>query len=302
MNFDDFIVKYYNNSTSVKKQDIKRFLQYVTEVVGERDIATALSDSNFLCRFFFLQKSNSISRSHYQKIKEYLCNLLDYYNVNTHIPSRVDVINSQEMTCYFKDLTSILNFVDYVGSSVLPDYDKHCDLTILKSIVVLGWYGFSSKEIIEMPKGNLEYGEPCKVFKLSYPVDGQSYVEISTEAFLILSELEALEEYKGLPSGKLQILKGNPSKLFRSVRDTQDDIDEGYIMQVIKRFNKIVPVTQNVAINFKNLNKNARFVAIYEDKSDDTLLTKITRYMKCSKNAALNYRDQYCKWVETYHK
>lgn len=301
MNFDAFIAKYYDNSTSAKKQDVKRFLQYVKEAIGDCDIATALSDKNLLCRLFFLWKSNTISRSHYQKIKEYLCNLLDYFNVNTQIPSRVDVINSQEMTCYFRDLPSILSFIDAVGSNKLPNYNKQCDLVILKSIVILGWYGFSSKEIADMPKGNLEYGDICKIFKPSYPADGQPYVEITRDEFLVLSALETLEEYQGLPSGKLQRLKGNPDKLFRSTKD-ESDIDESDIIQTIKRFNKIVPITKNMVINFRNLNKNAKFVSIFEDKSDEALLTKIMKYMNCSKNAALNYRDQYCNWVETYHR
>ena len=301
MDFSAFISRYYGQSTAIKQQDVSRFLQRFSESLGDENIKKALSRKDFLCRVFSLQKANSISRAHYQKIKEYLTNLVEYYGVEAELPTRTEVIESCKNRSYFKDLPSMIDFIDEIGESRLKHYDKKLDLIVLKSIVVLAWYGFSSKEIAEMRKGRLEYGETCKILKPSYPYDQNAYVNISLQAFLILSTLETADEYRGFPSGKMQPFKGDPDRLFRPVREGQDTLDEEHIIQTIKRFNNAIPSSKNISIVFRNIAKNAKFVEIYEDKSDAPLLKKIILHMNCTRLVALSYRDQYCNWEETFY-
>lgn len=295
MDYGKYIQKYYVNASSVKRKEVMSFLKKTEEAIGDKDWNIALIDKDCLCKIFYIQRGNSISRSHYQKIKEHLCNLLDYYSINVTIPSRTDVLDANETIGFFKDLPSLIDFIDRIGAMQLPDYNKQKDLVVLKSIVILGWYGLSSKEIVNLNKNDLIYGEPCKIYR-TY----SSYIEIPQQYFLILSNLESLDEYRGLPSGKMQVFKGDDNKLFRPIREGSDSFDEGNLMQTIKRFNKIIPPYLNTSICFRNLWKNAMFVNIHEDTSDDSLLIKITKHMHCSKHGALNYRDQYCKWLQQY--
>lgn len=300
MDYDIFLAKYYSTAGEQKIDDIKRFLSNVESLLGEKDPQESFKDKGFLCKTFFLQKASSISRPHYQKIKEYLINLLDYFNIEMSIPSREEVLESQEVIAFFKDLDSLLDFIDKIGADKLQGYNPIKDLAYIKSIVILGWYGFTTQEIASMPKRNLMYisGGTFRVFRPNSP--DREYVDVSQRAFDILSYLQDCEGYRSLPYGKYMPFKGDDYFLFRPTRGDQE-VTEATIIQTIKRFNKEIPSTSGVTINFRNLKKNALFVAVYEDKSDESATKKIMRHMNCSLNLAIGFNKQYYRWVEIFH-
>jgi len=295
INPDDFIQRYYPNAIATRQRDVKRFLSNLNEVAGDMPPEQALKDKTILCRAFYLQDVCGISRPHYQKIKEYLLNILEMCGVNGTVPTRDEVISSRDKIDYFRGLNELMEFIDAVGESVRgEEYNPTEDLVIVKSICVFGWFGYSPDEIAELKKGDLTLvGYDTYVF---YHKDRECAVK--GEAFAALYYLCDLEGYNALPNGKRMAFGGDTSFLFRPTIHSEKVVGNG-IVQILRRFNTQIPANfAQQAILFRNLRKNALFIEIYEDESDRPLLSKITSIMKCNPNQALSYKSQYLKFVE----
>ena len=72
INYEEFLAKYYSTANTAKQEDIKRFLEHLTEIAGGKTAKDVLADKKLLCKAFFLHSTGNVSRPHYQKIKEYL--------------------------------------------------------------------------------------------------------------------------------------------------------------------------------------------------------------------------------------
>lgn len=295
INQQEFVERYYPSANDSRKSDVIRFLDNLGELVGNTPIAEALKSKQLLCNAFYVQKAgNSISRPHYQKIKEYLLNVFEYVGVNSEVPSRDEVIASQESVCYFRGINELLSFIDAVGNEVLTDYNPTQDLVRVKAVCVLGWLGFTPEDI-----ANLTVRDLTPIGLDGYKISGRSgSFEIYGQPFAAIYYLSDLESYKGLPSGRKVILKGNDGYLFRPTDANCEKLDGGQIIQIIKRFNMSVPHSMKTSIIFRNLHKNALFLEIYNDKSEQSLINKITSIMGCTLNYAFNYRDQYVEFVK----
>lgn len=295
INYQDFAARYYPTANSARQNDIARFLSNLTEIIGESPLEDALKNTQVLCAAFYLQKAgNNISRPHYQKIKEHLINLFDFVGVDATVPTREEVLASQETICYFRGINELLEFVDKVGSSALTNYNPTTDLVRVKAICVLGWLGFTPDEI-----ANLKVHDLSLIELNGYKVSNKSGTyEVYGQPFTALYYLSGLEEYNGLPSGRKIILKGNDEYLFRPTDANCEKLDGGQIIQIIKRFNYCIPRSMKTSIVFRNLHKNALFLEVYNDTSDKSLINKITAIMGCTLNYAFNYRDQYMKFIE----
>lgn len=287
---EKFLKKYYSSATEPKQEDVKRFLAHLENISGGIT-PEIFTDKKMLCKAFFLQATGSISRGHYQKIKEYLLNLLDFCNTTEKIPTRTEVISSREVATYFESIEQLLSFIDQVGEIIDPRYNPIKDLVRLKGICVLGWLGFTTKEIADFKVVDLQQ-KGFNAFTLKHESDE---LEISGKSFAVLYHLINLTDYKS--NGKMIILKGSEEYLFRPTTDDCDKIDEGHIIQILKRFNKKIPSYLKTAIMFRNLHKNALFLKIYEDSSNKSLIKKISDTMNCSVNSALNYKEQYLDFV-----
>ncbi len=301
LDFDVFITRYYPTANESKVNDITRFLNNVVSLLGDKPLEESLKNKTFLCKTFFLQKvGGSVSRPHYQKIKDYILNLLDYCGVQADIPSREDVLASQEVITFVKDLDALLDFIDSVGADKLNGYHPIKDLPYIKSIVILGWYGFDAQEIAEMPK-NILSASMNEYYIINPYLPDKSRIEISARAYQIISYLENCSGYRTLPSGKVRNFCGFDEFMFRPLSKGAQAISADSIAQAIKRFNKEIPFTSDFAINFRTLKKNAYFVKVYEDKSDLTVTKKIMKHMGCSLKMAIGFNKQYYKWVELFH-
>lgn len=302
MDFDAFISAYYSEANEAKQKDVLRFLTNFEEALGDREPTAMLNDKPFLCNLFYIRKGiNNISRAHYQKIKDYLLNLLAFFGITAQLPSMEEVIECHDTTLLFKDLDSLLDFIDSVGYARLLDYDQNADLVFVKGIVILGWYGFSREEIITMPKGNLMSisDGTRRVFFPNSPK--RRYVDVSERAFNTLICLQDLERYRGLPSGKPQVFKGNERLLFRPTVSSLESLKDENIRNTLHRFNECIPPTKQAMISYGLLHKNALFVDIFNDKTEMRLPMKIMKHMSCSQPLAFGYQKQYLRWVEMYH-
>lgn len=295
INYQDFVARYYPTANTARQDDVARFLDNLKDIIGETPLADALKNAQVLCSAFYLQKAgNNISRPHYQKIKEYLINLFDFVGVEATVPTREEVLASQETICYFRGINELLEFIDKVGASALVNYNPTTDLVRVKSVCVLGWLGFTPDEIADIKVRDLS-----PIDLSGYKVSNKSGIyEVYGQPFTALYYLSGLEEYNGLPSGRKVILKGNDEYLFRPTDANCEKLDGGQIIQIIKRFNNCIPHSMKTSIVFRNLHKNALFIEVYNDTSEKSLINKITDIMGCTLNYAFNYRDQYMKFVE----
>ena len=295
IDYQDFVARYYPSANNARQDDITRFLDNLVEIIGDTPLANALRNTQVLCSAFYLQKAgNNISRPHYQKIKEYLINLFDFLGVEATVPTREEVLASQDTICYFRGINELLEFIDNVGASALANYNPTADLVRVKSVCVLGWLGFAPDEIADLKVRDLK-----PIDLIGYKVTNKSGTyEVYGQPFASLYYLSGLEEYNGLPSGRKVFRKGNDEYLFRPTDANCDKLDGGQIIQIIKRFNNCIPRSMKTSIVFRNLHKNALFIEVYNDTSDKSLINKITSIMGCTLNYAFNYRDQYMKFVE----
>jgi acetolactate synthase regulatory subunit len=87
--------------------------------------------------------------------------------------------------------------------------------------------------------------------------------------------------------------------LFRFGKETERTVEERFI-SMLKRFNRIINKT-GYAVIFRNLNKNAMFINVYNDKSPTPLQDKISKLYNCTRHTAVALSMEYDKWKDTYH-
>lgn len=274
--------------------DFRRWLSTVNEIIAGADLSAALKDPKFLCKMFYAQKTSGVSRTRYQEIKKHIFELQKSLNLPPFVPVREDVLKSQELTCYFKDLDAIIDFINKTGELNLKDYYSNLDLLNIKSIVILGWYGFSLKEISIALKSSI-YSENANY----YIKKGENCVQINEIAYDILMRFAASLNHRGLPSGRTQIYKSDDRYLFRSI-DERELVNENNLVNVLKRFNQVIE-KDGFAIVFRNLRKNALFAEIYNDTAQGKTAEKIMNRLKCDKQTAYGIEKEYTQWVIRYH-
>jgi hypothetical protein len=294
LDFDAFVSKYYPNANEQRTNDVKRFLTHVTNLLGDSLLVDKLADRNFLCDAFYMQRLNSITRTHYQKIKEYLVNLFDWCGVQGEVPSRENVIEFTHVYAYFRSLESAMQFIDHVGELILADYNPTQDLVVVKAIFILGWYGLSLKEIVALRRACVtECRNGYGIVSI-----GDEQISIDAESAKVLMYLKYLDCYKSLPNGKIRYFKSCDEYMFRPTAVGCEGMLETYIVQILNRFNTHVPRHLHQNIAFRNIYRNAKFVDISNDNSNTPLLEKIQIYTKCSPKQAFSYRTQYLAWLE----
>lgn len=291
-----FVNEYYAAASESKKNDVLRYIDNLNTIIGENG-NEMLKDKSTLCKSFFISKSSGISRTNYQKLKKYLGEVLAFCKIPVSVPTRDEVLSFQTLRCYYEDLTSLLDFVDKVGYGRLEHYNPNADLLNIKAIIILGWNGYSSQDIINAKKSDL-YSKAGELYSIT--IDGKTAI-LDWRSFNTLSNLAFMYSYRGFPSGKLQILKGNSDYLFRPTVAGMSQSNEEQVKQALKRFNSYIKPLYNSMICFGKLHKNALFVQIYNDASDKTLFEKIVQYANCSAVLAYGYQKEYMQWLDVYH-
>lgn len=293
---NDFIDKYYPTASETKIEDISRWTKNFNRLLKDEAPEKAFNDEAFLCRTFYITKSGGISRGHYQKAKDYLKSALDFYGTQANIPTREKVICAQEKICYFKDLKSVINFIDSVGSSVLDNYNKSLDLLNLKSLVILIWHGFRINDLAEIKVTDIKCDEQG-----FYVLHEDKTINITQDEYKILQGLTSIDSIRGLPSGRTTYFNGREEFLFRS-KSPNSTIDESSFKQLINRFNNNIGFSEN-ALSILKLRKNAMFVNIFNDNSDEKLINKIAKWTGATSESRLvyGYKKEYEWWLSLYH-
>lgn len=285
--------------TDWDKNNFTRWLSSIAEAFKDSDIKEALANKASLCKMFYALKNTSVNRQKYQQVKKDIQVLQDYYGVKADIPTREEVLESQEIEVLYKDLPSLLGFIDHVGSSKFDNYDKTQDLLNIKALVILGWRGIKQDSIVLIKKKDIRR-EADKY----YITTDKGDFAITEADYKILTMFSTLDEYRGFPSGRLVVLKGNDDYLFRG-RSSGSNKPENSITKVLEKFSSSIQNTRR-AIVYRYLRKNALFSEIYEElrntKETVNLTEQIQKKFNCESKAALGYKTEYNLWLTKYHK
>ncbi len=290
----EFTERYYSDSSEQIKNDVARFVKSFNATIETQD---QLADKVNVCKLFYSQTTGNISRSHYQKIKAYLLNVFDYLGESYAIPTREDVLNSQDSCVYFRSLDSLLDFIDEIGKIKIPMYNPTADLVRVKGVCIFGWLGLQTYEIATIKKTDL-----TMIGYDTYHINTcKGEFEIKGKPFAALYFLYGLNEYNAIYEGsqtKKVYLKGNPIYLFRTKNDKLETPNGAAIKQILKRFVELKGDGYK-AITFRELHKNALFVRLYnESASQPITLSKISEVLGCTTNSAIAYKQQYLQFVE----
>lgn len=296
--YNDFLSKYYPDANDVKREDIISYLDNLNSIIGDEDPKKALQDNSIVCKSFFISKHSGIARTNYQKIKTYIKNLFEYYGINKEVPSREEVLDSQTTQMYWATLDDLIDFIDRVGRNKMDIYNPRSDLLPIKCTAILGWYGLSVEDIINFKKADIlmdnDFNYSIRIGSKSIPVNYRSFDTLTCFALLYA--------YRGFPSGRMQILKGDSSYLFRPTVAGVERCSENSIKQNLKYFNNYIGRIYNAMISFGKLHKNALFVEIYNDNRDMSLVEKIVAHANCNLTLAYGYEKEYAQWIKTFHK
>lgn len=294
INYKDFANRYYQAANENRLKDIERFINSVNDISKNISLEKVLLNKELICKVFYIQDKNSISRTQYQKTKEYLLNLSEFVGLRCMIPTRSDVLDSCERINYFGSLKKLLNFVDYIGHIVMPAYNETKDLIRVKAICILGWFGVSLNEISELKKIDLK---PIGTigFKILY---GQKEINLFEELFEVFVNLMNLTTYTAIPGSKTVYLDSNSPYLFCPLRGDLKG-NPNSISQELRRFNSVIPTDITTSIVFRNLRPNALFLKIYKNQPEENeLIETITKIMGCERTYAYSYKDQYLRFAK----
>jgi hypothetical protein len=283
------------------KNNFTRWLSSIADAFKGVDIKVALSDKASLCKMFFTLKNTSVNRQKYQQVKKDIQALQEYYGIETSIPTREEVLEFQEVTVLYKDLPSLLGIIDKAGRSMLENYDPEQDLLNIKALVILGWSGIPQDAVVQIKTQDISRKADC--YQITTNKGDFSITESDYE---VLNRLSTLSEYRGFPTGKPVVLKGNTDYLFRAgnFKSAGDAMPVNSITKLLEKFSSALR-DKGYAIVYRYLRKNALFVELYEElrsiKEPISLAEQIQKKFNCEYHTALGYKTEYNLWKAKYH-
>lgn len=203
-----------------------------------------------------------------------------------------DVVSNREITtCYFRDLNNALDFVGAVGYAY--GFDRDDDLLMIKTIVILSWYGLERGDIAEVRKSDLIDSETallCKGRQIGLPA----------EHFNVLRRFADSDVYRVFPLDKRHEYVYSPY-LMRTSRSVQMDKDK--VSQAIKRFNAVALERFEHKLVMKALQNNGAFCKMLENAEQDSraLTMAVENIVGCDRHAAFWYKVMYEKWKCVYY-
>lgn len=295
IDINGYLQTYYPNCSEAAERDIKSFLTAVDRQCSNTELTVALKDKQFLCKCMYMLQEKGLSPTTYGKRKICLANLCNFLGIDDYeLPLYDEVLTSQDVEYLFADLDSLLKFIDNVGREVIREYNPTTDLMHIKGIAILGWYGANIDDIAQFEIKDIWHDEQQNAYIANIPSRGE--ISIRQRDYEILTALSKIEQYRGMPSGRIQYLKPS-ALLFRSIHE---GTSSNRIVQLLKRFNQNVPQGCDSRLVFTYLYRNAKFVNIHNDNSDLPLIKKIVSHLGCPTNHAYMIRMQYVLWVKRF--
>ena len=193
---------------------------------------------------------------------------------------------------YFRDLDDVLDFVGVVGGMYnLRDIN---DMLMIKSIVVLSWFGVEVSSMTNIRKIDVCYDTKTVI------INERPHITIPDKYFDILHRQAVVDEYRGFPSGKKQVCIDSPY-LMRTFRSAK--MDRTMIAQAIRRFNSISSDLFDREISTTALKHNGVFerMRTLEDQRSAALTLALKEIAGKDRHAAFWYKTMYKKWREVYY-
>lgn len=165
-----------------------------------------------------------------------------------------DVLGAEGfMSCYFKDLDDVLDYVGYVETAFGYGDDA---FLFLKSAIILTWYGVSISKLPSIKKSDIVLENPGVV-------TSDSFLGMEREHVLVLKRFSALEMYRGLPSYRSYTYRQS-DYLFRT--KNSESVTCFSIENQVRIFNKIAFELQGVKITLKAIQVNGVFFRYYDSE------------------------------------
>lgn len=296
MDTEAFIKQYFPEATDATVTRIRNWLKFVEEQLGEPITANALKskDKKFYSALF-IGETSTIANTKYFMVKRWLTYLFDYVGVdNIIIPEREETLDLAANKSFFKSLQELIDYIDYCGRTKIPNINPSINMLYLKSICILGWYGFSHIQMAEALNSDLVTFEGNFCVKR----DG-ILIPLKFEEYNILKTFSMTDTHQSYPSGKIIYYKA--SKYLFKVRNTSDSTGEEMVnidslKLAIKRFNNNNP--KKIDISLRKLRKNKLFIDIYNDKKDLPLCDKIMTHFNTGEDVALVLKKEYTSWLK----
>ncbi len=295
------ILKFRTFDSDWDKKNFTRWLYSIAEAFKGVDIKAALRDKASLCKMFFTLKNTSVNRQKYQQVKKDIQALQEYYGIEAPIPTREEILESQEVTVLYKDLPSLLGIIDKAGHSKLENYDPDQDLLNIKALVILGWRGIPQDNVVQIKKQDIN--RKAGGYQIT---TNKGDFNIAESDYEVLIRLSTLSEYRGFPTGKPVVLKENADFLFRAgnSKSAGDAMPVNSITKLLEKFSNSLR-NKGYAIVYRYLRKNALFSELYEElksiKEPISLAEQIQKKFNCEYHAALGYKTEYNLWKAKYH-
>lgn len=200
-----------------------------------------------------------------------------------------DIDIQDEISCFFfRDLDSILSFIDEVTRSYVgPDY-KECCMDI-RSMVILAWHGFETSDMSVAKKSSIRVADGEVVI-------GDKKVSIEKKYLTILSAYADSVDYIGIGGRKYEYPESN--KLFRS--RLSGDRDENSLYIAVSYFNSAASEKFAHNIRMQSIQTNRLFYQMHSDGVLPDDMEAFAKYYTEGEKKIYFTQVLYQKWVETY--
>lgn len=203
-----------------------------------------------------------------------------------------DVVSQEEMSLYyFPNLDGALDFVTSVGA--MNGLGDRNDMLMMKSIVVLSWYGVDVQQILSIRKSDLSYTTQTLF------VDGDKAIKMEASHFDILYRFAMIDSHRGFPTGNMLVFQDSPY-LMRTARSIQ--MNSNTVYQAIKRFNVVASAMSGRKIGISALQTNGVFCKMLTGGQESKDLTNTVQSATgCDRHEAFWYKAKYEKWKGVYY-
>lgn len=296
MQDQDFLNRHYSDANDVVRTMVVSHYNVWQEMIAEAgDVNQAINNKAFIYEWINAC-AKRLSKTTFFRLKTFLKNIYADYSAKYDVKpetlrfitelSIADVVSESEILQYFfADLDSVLQYITYIGTCV--GLNQETDLLNLKAYVVLLWYKFSTQQILELLKSDLNIQE-CKVKETA----------VAPEHFGIISDYAQYDVYRGfsLRNYTLQSSK----YLFRG--EHRETLTVSRLAQVVMMFNQVAEEYGEKLISVKAIQRNALYVRLYSrpDVPEHALKHLIKEDMGCDDAHANEYRRQYLMWRKVF--
>lgn len=190
---------------------------------------------------------------------------------------------------YFRDLDSVLDFIDEVAQSYVGREYEECYMDI-RAMAIFAWYGFDASEMASAEKSSV-------IIPSNEIAVGSKRVSIDRKYLDIVFRYANSESYVGI-SGNRYSFKDS-DRLFRSRKTASKTEDNLYVS--IGDFNALAAEKFARKIHLRALNTNQTFCQMYKDGVSPGDLNAFSKYYPEEEKKVFFMKVMYERWLEIYY-